>query len=125
MRRHSQLRHSLLIFALVAVSSAQSLAADIETMSGLYFRLPFAADGTGPERPRVGMGFGPSALPRAGFSLELNADGLTRLGIAGYDWHWQVPAPEEWGSDLRLFDGSQQENPSQTLSDTEGLLPNN
>lgn len=125
MRRDSHLRFALLILALISIQGRSSMAADIETLSGLYFRLPFAADGSGPERPHFGLGFGPTALPRAGLSLEMNAEGLTRLGVAGYNWHWQVPAPEEWGADLLLFDDGGEEELNRPPSTAHRALPKN
>lgn len=112
MQRDSQLRLPLLILSLVCLLPGSSASADeLDAVGGLFFRLPFAADGSGPEKPRIGLGVGPTALPRAGFSFEMDARGMARMGLVGYRWHWQVPPLEAWGSDLQSSEGGFETDP--------------
>lgn len=116
MQRDRHLRSLLISLALCLAPAGGALADDMDAVGGLFFRIPFAADGTGPEPPRLGFGVGPRALPRAALSFEMNSDGLARLGLAGYRWSWQMAPPEAWGSGLRLFeDATETAEPDEDL----------
>lgn len=127
MKRDSHIR-SLLLVLLLGLIPGTSQADDIDAVGGLFFRVPFAADGTGPQQPRLGFGVGPSALPRAALSFEMNADGFANLGIAGFSWQWQMDAPADWGGGLSLFgfdEGTGPASPGTGEQETRGHLPKN
>ena len=101
MQSDNQLRGFLFAIAFCLSTVGGAEAADLDAVGGLFLRLPFAADGSGPEQPRLGFGAGPNTLPGTAFSFEMDIRGQARLGLAGYDWFWQLPPPEMWGGDLQ------------------------
>ena len=99
MPRLGHLRFLLLALPLALAPVGGALADDLAATGGVFFRLPFAADGSGPQKPRFGMGIGHTALPSHGLSLDLDSNGEARLGVVGFQWSWQLPDPALWWQD--------------------------